>query len=105
MDKHGRNTVGGPMISPDKKLLSLTEMADYLAVTPRTLTKYVTRYQIPHVKIGVLLRFDRDRVIEHLEARNVAFEPKPLIQKAVAPKQRPRGQFAGVLSRSLPEIG
>jgi excisionase family DNA binding protein len=55
--------------------LTLNEMADRLKVTPKTLKKYVFEYQIPHIGIGRLMRFDAVKVetyLEHLEKEKTA---------------------------------
>ncbi len=87
----------------EKKLITLTEMAEHLGVTTRTLTKYVATYSIPHVRIGTLLRFDRDRVVAFLEARQRPVEIAPVQPRAAVAKGQKRGRFEGILSRTLPE--
>ncbi|MGE3467936.1 MAG: helix-turn-helix domain-containing protein [Pyrinomonadaceae bacterium] len=88
----------------EEKLITLTAMAEHLGITTRTLTKYVATYAIPHVRIGSLLRFDRDRVIAFLEARQRPVELAPVQPRATAaPRGQKRGRFEGILSRTLPE--
>lgn len=50
----------------DQKL-TLNEMAERLKISPKTLKKYVTEYQIPHIGIGRLMRFDGVKVETYLE--------------------------------------
>ena len=40
------------------KLLSITEMADFLGVKINTLYSWVHIRKIPHIKVGRLVRFD-----------------------------------------------
>jgi excisionase family DNA binding protein len=50
-------------------LLTITEVADRLNVKPSTLYAWVGTGQIPHLKLGRLLRFDRDEINAWLQER------------------------------------
>jgi excisionase family DNA binding protein len=44
------------------KLLSVSEVAEFLGIRKTTVYKYVMRQRIPHVKIGARLLFDQARI-------------------------------------------
>lgn len=50
----------------DKKLVGLDEMAGILGTNKRHLYSLSEKGVVPKVKVGHLLRFDPDKVIEHL---------------------------------------
>lgn len=76
-----------------QNLLTLKEMADYLAVSSRTLLTHVEKLEIPYFRIGGRPRFDRDTVLSYFRA-----EPLKPIAKQPAPKSKERtGRFVGIL--------
>jgi excisionase family DNA binding protein len=51
----------------EKRLLTVREAAEYLGTTPKTLYKRVWRREVPFIKLGRSVRFDRkdlDLIIE-----------------------------------------
>jgi excisionase family DNA binding protein len=67
--------------------LTLQEMADELGFCSKTFRKYVTKYKIPHVKLGRDTRFDRAEVWEFLRGLAIV-EPTQKIQ--LKPDKLPR---------------
>jgi excisionase family DNA binding protein len=67
--------------------LTLQEMADELGFCSKTFRKYVTKYKIPHVKLGRDTRFDSNEVWEFLRGLAIA-EPTQKIQ--LKPDKLPR---------------
>lgn len=49
------------------KLSTLKEFAEYLNCSTKTASKYVEKYEIPHIKLGRDLRFDLEEVKTHLK--------------------------------------
>ena len=51
------------------KLLTITELSDYLNIKQRTLYKYVQENYVPHIRIGrKIIRFDINKIDEWLES-------------------------------------
>jgi len=59
-----------------RRLLSIDETSEYLGLAPTTLYKMVNRRQIPYVKVGRLLRFDRRLIDGWLEEHTVMPMPE-----------------------------
>jgi len=55
------------------ELLGVTELAEYLKVNKQTIYNWVNKKGIPFVKIGDLLRFDKDEINRWL--KNKTFRP------------------------------
>ncbi len=55
-----------------QRKLNIEEMAAELGFCRRTLRKYVTKYRIPHAKLGRDMRFDSKEVWDHL--KDIAIE-------------------------------
>jgi len=55
------------------QLLDNTQAAEYLGVSPTTLTTWrsTQRYDLPFVKVGGLVRYDEADLIAFIEARKV----------------------------------
>jgi excisionase family DNA binding protein len=54
----------------ERRLLDITEAADYLNLSTSTLYSWVSQRRIPHLKIGGRVRFDKkalDRWIKRFE--------------------------------------
>jgi excisionase family DNA binding protein len=62
---NGGDRPGGKIVKGKK--LTLSEMAERLSVTTKTLSKYVELYRIPYIGIGRNKRFDPDKVERLLE--------------------------------------
>ncbi len=60
-----------PTIPPgaDGTLLTVSELAAFLAVQEQTLRAWCARKEIPHGRIGREIRFDRDQVQDWLDRR------------------------------------
>jgi len=52
------------------KLLTATEIADYLDVKPSTIYQWTHQGFIPHVKLGKLVRFKKEDVSNWVEKRS-----------------------------------
>lgn len=66
-------------------LLTLDELANFLKVSPHTIYYWVSRYEIPYVKMGRHLRFNPQDVMQHFnrkteEKRPPCLAPRPLVQ-------------------------
>lgn len=55
----------------EKRLLNITEAAEYMATTPGTLYQKVHNGTIPYVKIGRSLRFDIEELNEFIKNNTV----------------------------------
>ena len=55
------------------RLLATTAAAEYLGVTPRTLTVWrcTKRYAIPYIKVGRLVKYRREELDRWLESRTI----------------------------------
>lgn len=51
-----------------KRYASLAELAELLDISASTLSRMVRDGRIPYLRIGKLLRFDVEEVIEHFRA-------------------------------------
>ena len=78
LPRHGANPLGSPDKNTDgnspsvegrARLLTLLEVADFLAVSPRTVRRLITRRSIPCFRIGRSVRFSPQAVSRWLEAR------------------------------------
>lgn len=62
-----------PVLRPEGRRLSTPkEIATALQVSLKTLYYWVSRNEIPYIKIGKHLRFDIPKVIDHFQARTDA---------------------------------
>lgn len=53
------------------KLLSVNEMAEYLGVSERSVYDLCRAQEIPHIRVGRTIRFDKDEVIKALTIPSV----------------------------------
>ena len=53
------------------RLLDVADVAVWLNLTPDAIRSKVQRRQIPHKKMGRLVKFDPVRILEWLDAQNV----------------------------------
>ena len=56
---------------PVPVLLTVDELAAFHKVSPHTIYYWVSRSEIPALRLGKHLRFDRDRVLAHFEGKAV----------------------------------
>jgi excisionase family DNA binding protein len=49
-----------------REVMSLLEAADFLGIKPRTLQRWTAERDVPHAKIGGLLKFRRQALLEWL---------------------------------------
>ena len=56
------------MIHPPS-LLTVDDVAQFLKVSPNTIYYWVSRSEIPMLRIGKHLRFDRDQILAHFRAK------------------------------------
>jgi len=59
------------MIMVENKLLSITEMAEYLGIRVSTLYSWVSQKRIPYIKLGRLVRFDLREIDKWLENKTI----------------------------------
>lgn len=52
----------------DEPLLDITQTAELLGLRPRTIYYLVKRGQLPVIRVGRAIRFDRRALAEHLAA-------------------------------------
>ncbi|MBU0534126.1 MAG: helix-turn-helix domain-containing protein [Candidatus Omnitrophica bacterium] len=55
----------------ENKLLSITEMAEYLGIRVSTLYSWVSQKRIPYIKLGRLVRFDLREIDKWLENKTI----------------------------------
>ncbi len=67
------------------KLLTYLEVADAFRVKPQTVRKWVSKKQIPFVKIGTKVRFKPEDIIEYIQAAREA----PQIKLVASLEYRP----------------
>jgi len=56
----------------DKRLLNISEAAEYLGVKKNTLYSWVNQRKIPYVKIGRLVKFDLRDIDKWIEKSKVS---------------------------------
>ena len=59
---------GSPAQGMEMKLLTIKEVAQLLGVSPVTVHRYKREKGLPYIKIGNILRFDREDLWKWLEA-------------------------------------
>ncbi len=59
-----------------ERLLTITEIASYLRISPRTIESWVYKGKIPHIKLGRCVRFDVGQIQRWLKARTVGVMDK-----------------------------
>lgn len=52
------------------KFMSVDELAAYLNVHRNMVNYWVTEKMIPHIKVGKLIRFDRDKIASWLKSNS-----------------------------------
>lgn len=55
----------------NNKLLGINECAAYLDVTPDTIYKWISRQKIPHIKLGRLIKFDKEKLDNWLKKKSI----------------------------------
>ncbi len=75
------------MVSTDR-FLNIHELAIYLGIKPKTL--YARVQEIPHYKVGRLIRFKRDDVDAWMEQHRVVKEEKEQDQKQEHAQEPPK---------------
>lgn len=55
----------------DKKLLSLSDVAEQLGLSEHTVYKYTQRRKISFIKVGSLLRFTQEDIDNYINAHRV----------------------------------
>ena len=56
----------------NNKLLKIKEVADWAAVSPRTVQTWVANRTIPYLKIGRLIRFKREDIEEFITEKRIS---------------------------------
>lgn len=56
----------------EKELLSVTELAAKLKLSPKTVYGLVCRGQIPYLKVGARVLFDQEKIAEWLKSKERA---------------------------------
>ncbi|MBW2044328.1 MAG: helix-turn-helix domain-containing protein [Deltaproteobacteria bacterium] len=56
---------------PEKRFLSIQELAEYLGVKKNTLYSWVNMRKIPYTKVGRLVRFEKQKIDEWLKKHEV----------------------------------
>ena len=54
-------------VEPNKKMLTPDDIANYLAVTPQTVTNLIRKGDLPGIKIGKQWRVDPDQFQRYLQ--------------------------------------
>ncbi len=50
--------------------LSISDVAEILNVTPATIRRHIQRNELPHIKVGRLVRIPKDSLINYLHGDN-----------------------------------
>lgn len=67
-----------------ERLLTLTEIADRLGVSPKTIYKWAHLGKIPLIRVGRLLRFDELEVLQYFKRdKSPAAQPAAKAEKKV----------------------
>ena len=88
----GLSDEGG--LEPAQTLLDVRELAEFLQVSERLVRDLVRAREIPYFKVGRLLRFDKEKVLDHL-----LVEPIPSVE---LPCQKAPKKTAQRVSRGEP---
>ncbi|MFA6635709.1 MAG: helix-turn-helix domain-containing protein [Candidatus Omnitrophota bacterium] len=54
-----------------EKRLNIHELAEILGVSVNTIYSWISQRKIPYIKVGRLVRFDRNKINEWLETHSV----------------------------------
>lgn len=75
-----------------KRLLTFTEAAELLGVHRSTVYEWIERYDLPHIRINRVVRFDADALVEWVNAHGrppgPPERPQVLVRGADAPLRR-----------------
>jgi excisionase family DNA binding protein len=55
----------------EKKYLTVRELSEYLGIPKHTIYSWTSMKRIPYVKIGRLLRFDKNKIDSWLKERSI----------------------------------
>ena len=55
----------------ERKYLSVKELSEYLGIPKHTIYSWTSMKRIPYVKIGRLLRFDKNKIDSWLKERTI----------------------------------
>ncbi|MCI7328893.1 MAG: helix-turn-helix domain-containing protein [Lachnospiraceae bacterium] len=55
-------------------VLTVTEVAEILNVTPATVRRHIKENDLPHIKVGRLVRIPKDSLISYLHGEQVGKE-------------------------------
>jgi excisionase family DNA binding protein len=81
-------------------LLSVAEVSEYLNIKPGTL--YSKIHEIPHYKIGRLIRFKKEDIDSWLEGnKKNCVAPEKVARKALGPKQKPKIDIDRVVRKAI----
>jgi len=58
--------------SPVKRILTLSEVAEFLGVHPSTVYRFLKKQQLPAFKFGTEWRFEQESIVNWAEKRNLA---------------------------------
>jgi excisionase family DNA binding protein len=56
-------------------LLTIDQLAEHLGITTRHVRRLVAKRRVPYVKVGWLVRFDRDEITAWLDQHRVPGRP------------------------------
>lgn len=55
-------------------VLSISEVAEILNITPATVRRHIKNNDLPHIKVGRLVRIPKDSLISYLHGKQVGKE-------------------------------
>ncbi|OGR54253.1 MAG: hypothetical protein A3I11_07245 [Elusimicrobia bacterium RIFCSPLOWO2_02_FULL_39_32] len=61
----------GNFISPNRKLLNVEELSEYIGTPVGTLYQWVSQRKIPYVKLGRSTKFDVEKIREWISVNSV----------------------------------
>ena len=84
-------------------LMSIAEVASYLNMKHSTLYSYVERKQIPHIRIGKLIRFKRQQIDFWLVELTVQPNEPGQIREGYLGFKKSRREINGIVERAIAE--
>lgn len=62
--------MGNPILT-EKRLMNIAELSGMLGVCVNTIYSWISQKKIPHVKLGHLVRFDREQIHHWLQSKRI----------------------------------
>lgn len=93
------------MRDQDKKLLTIMEVASYLNIKVKTLYAMVSANEIPHYRIGRLIRFRKDEIDTWIETKKVVqVDPEQAAKRIIKSIRTPSVDIDRVVKKTIDQI-